>query len=186
LTACFLDGTALIILSLVLSNIRSCTLPSSKLKALDLLLFLSCYLTDEAKLDRLIPYVVDLLHDDSALIRAAAARTILQVASTTSVISTYLWQKLQLSLVSAITPSNASIIPEYILQHTKHLANDPDVMVRCIYAQCLVPLTDIGASFLEMSHALKAHGTRKTGNEWETPEEVSLLLQSIDNNLKPI
>lgn len=61
------------------SNIRSCTLPSSKLKALDLLLYLSCYLTDEAKLDRLIPFVVDLLHDDSATVRAAAVRTILQV-----------------------------------------------------------------------------------------------------------
>jgi phosphoinositide-3-kinase, regulatory subunit 4 len=43
------------------------------------MLFLSCYLTDEAKLDRLIPYVVDLLHDDAAVVRAAAVRTILQV-----------------------------------------------------------------------------------------------------------
>lgn len=76
------DGTALIILSLILSNIRSCVLPSSKLKALDLLLYLSCYLTDEAKLDRLIPYVVDLLHDESALVRAGAIRTILQVVRT--------------------------------------------------------------------------------------------------------
>lgn len=73
------DGTSLIILSLVSSNIRSCTLPSSKLKSLDLMLFLSCYLTDEAKLDRLIPYVVDLLHDDAAVVRAAAVRAILQV-----------------------------------------------------------------------------------------------------------
>ncbi|CAG8742179.1 9168_t:CDS:2, partial [Acaulospora colombiana] len=72
---------------------------------------------------------------------------------------------------SAITPSNASIIPEYILQHTRHLASDPDVMVRCVYAQCLVPLTEIGALFLEMSHALKAHGTRRTGTDWEAQEE---------------
>ncbi|CAG8717159.1 10169_t:CDS:2, partial [Acaulospora colombiana] len=128
-------------------------------QALDLLLFLSCYLTDEAKLDRLIPYTVDLLHDDSALIRAAAVRTILQVA------------------MSAITPSNASIIPEYILQHTRHLASDPDVMVRCMYAQCLVPLTEIGALFLEMSHALKAHGTRRTGTDWEAQEELQSLIQ---------
>ncbi|KIM24835.1 hypothetical protein M408DRAFT_227086 [Serendipita vermifera MAFF 305830] len=141
------DGTSLIILSLVSSNIRSCILPSSKLKALDLMLFLSCYLTDEAKLDRLIPYVVDLLHDDAAVVRAAAVRTILQV----------------LSLVSAIAPSNASIIPEYILINTKHLATDPDTMVRCIYAQCIAPLTETSALYLEMSQALKAHGTRRIG-----------------------
>lgn len=78
------DGTSLIILSLISSNIRSCILPSSKLKALDLMLFLSCYLTDEAKLDRLIPYVVDLLHDDAAVVRAAAVRAILQVVSSQS------------------------------------------------------------------------------------------------------
>ncbi len=36
-----LDGVALIILSLVVANIRNCTLPSSKVKALDLLLALT-------------------------------------------------------------------------------------------------------------------------------------------------
>lgn len=149
------DGTALIILSLISSNIRSCLLPSSKLKALDLLLFLSCFLTDEAKLDRLIPFVVDLLHDDSAIVRASSVRAILQV----------------LSLVSAITLSNASMIPEYILFNTKHLTADPDVMVRCIYAQCLVPLTDTSGLYLEMSQALKAHGGRRAADRTDVQDE---------------
>ncbi|KAG8848832.1 Serine/threonine-protein kinase [Serendipita sp. 411] len=149
------DGTALIILSLICSNMRSCVLPSSKLKALDILLFLSCYLTDEAKLDRLVPYIVDLVHDDAAIVRAAAVRAILQVVS----------------LVSVITPANASIIPEYILFNTKHLASDRDLMVRCIYAQCLVPLASIGLQYLEMSQALKVHGAKRLGPGAEIQDE---------------
>jgi phosphoinositide-3-kinase regulatory subunit 4 len=73
------DGPALIILALVAANIRNCSLPSSKTRALDIFLALCCHLTDEAKLDRMVPYVVDLLHDDAAIVRAAALRTMMQV-----------------------------------------------------------------------------------------------------------
>lgn len=78
------DGPALIILSLVAANIRNATLPSSKLRSLDLLLALACHLTDEAKLDRLVPYAIDLLHDDSPAVRVAAIRTLVQVVSSVS------------------------------------------------------------------------------------------------------
>ena len=75
------DGPALIILSVVCANIRNCVRPSSKLRAMDVLLALSGHLTDEAKLDRLVPYVVDLLHDEAAVVRASALRTLVQVVS---------------------------------------------------------------------------------------------------------
>ena len=73
------DGPALIILALVTANIRNCSLPSSKLRALDVFLALSCHLTDEAKVDRMVPYIVELLHDDAATVRSAALRTLMQV-----------------------------------------------------------------------------------------------------------
>lgn len=80
-----LDGPALIMLSLVCANIRNCSFPSSKVRALDLLLALSSQLTDEAKLDRLIPYVIDLLHDEAAIVRGAALRTLMQVVRELSI-----------------------------------------------------------------------------------------------------
>ena len=46
-----------------------------------MLLILSTYLTDEAKLDRLLPYVIELGHDESPVVRMAALRTALQVVS---------------------------------------------------------------------------------------------------------
>ncbi|KII91699.1 hypothetical protein PLICRDRAFT_51832 [Plicaturopsis crispa FD-325 SS-3] len=139
------DGPALIILSLVSANLRNCALPSSKVRALDVFLALSCHLTDEAKLDRMVPYIVDLLHDDAAVVRASALRTLMQV----------------LMLVTVITPSNAAIFPEYIIPNVKYLVQDPEVSVRCIYAQCIVQLADTSVRYLEMGQALKAHGTYK-------------------------
>ncbi|GLB39855.1 putative protein kinase [Lyophyllum shimeji] len=145
--AAFEDGPALIILALVTANIRNCTLPTSRIRALDVFLALSCHLTDEAKLDRMVPYIVELLHDEAAIVRSAALRTLIQV----------------LMLVTVITPSNAAIFPEYIIPNIKYLVQDAEVSVRCTYAQCIAQLADTAVRYLEMGQALKAHGTFKLG-----------------------
>ncbi|KAG9127307.1 Serine/threonine-protein kinase [Ceratobasidium sp. 392] len=150
------DGPALIVLSLVCSNVRNCTIPSSKLRTLDLLLALAVHLTDEAKLDRLVPYVIDLLHDEAAIVRAASIRTLTQV----------------LMLVAVITPSNASIFPEYIFPNVRHLATDSDESVRCMFAQCIAPLAETASRYLELGQALKAHGTFKLSDVQDTDEMV--------------
>ncbi|KIY49828.1 hypothetical protein FISHEDRAFT_40447 [Fistulina hepatica ATCC 64428] len=137
------DGPALIVLSLVTANVRNCALPSSKLRALDILLALSTHATDEAKLDCIVPYVVDLLHDDAPVVRASALRTLMQA----------------LMLVTVIAPSNAAIFPEYIIPNIRHLAQDVAVSVRCMYAQCIVDLADTAVRYLEMGQTLKSHGT---------------------------
>ncbi|KAJ3554276.1 hypothetical protein NM688_g3197 [Phlebia brevispora] len=141
------DGPALILLALLTANVRTCRLPSSKLKALDVFLALSPHLTDEAKLDRMVPYVVELLQDDAPSVRSAAVRTLMQI----------------LMLVTVITPSNASIFPEYIIPALSHLVRDPEVSVRCMYAQCVVSLADTAVRYLEMGQALRAHGAYKMG-----------------------
>ncbi|KAJ7594229.1 hypothetical protein C8J56DRAFT_926236 [Mycena floridula] len=143
------DGPSLIILALVTCNIRNCSLPSAKIRALDVLLSLSSHLTDEAKLDRMVPYIVDLLHDEIAIVRSAAFRTLIQV----------------LMLVTVITPSNAAIFPEYILPNIRHLVQDSEVTVRCTYAQCIVQVAETAVRYLEMGQALKAHGTFKLAPE---------------------
>jgi phosphoinositide-3-kinase regulatory subunit 4 len=64
-------------------------------------------------------------------------------------------------LVTVITPSNAAIFPEYVIPNIKHLVQDPEVSIRCMYAQCVVHLADTSVRYLEMGQALKAHGTHK-------------------------
>lgn len=66
-------------------------------------------------------------------------------------------------LVTVITPSNASIFPEYIIPALSHLVRDPEVSVRCTYAQCVVALADTAVRYLEMGQALRAHGAYKMG-----------------------
>jgi phosphoinositide-3-kinase regulatory subunit 4 len=61
-------------------------------------------------------------------------------------------------LVSVITPSNVAIFPEYIIPNIKHLIQDPEISVRCTYAQCIVQLADAAVRYLEMGQALKVHG----------------------------
>ncbi|CAL1709651.1 unnamed protein product [Somion occarium] len=145
--ASYEDGPALILLALVTANVRTCSLPSSKRKALDVFLALAPHLTDEAKLDRMVPYVVELLSDDSPSVRSAAIRTLMQI----------------LMLVTVITPSNASIFPEYIIPALTPLVRDPEVSVRCMYAQCVVALADTAVRYLEMGQALRAHGAYSLG-----------------------
>jgi phosphoinositide-3-kinase regulatory subunit 4 len=76
---CALDSPALIFLSLVLANLRNASRRSSKLHGMDVLLALSVHLTDETRLDRVLPYLVDMLRDDDAIVRLAALRTLVQL-----------------------------------------------------------------------------------------------------------
>lgn len=79
---------------------------------------------------------------------------------------------LQLMLVTVITPSNATIFPEYIIPNIKYLVQDVEVSVRCTYAQCIVQLADTAVRYLEMGQALKAHGTFKLSADAKEYDET--------------
>jgi phosphoinositide-3-kinase regulatory subunit 4 len=51
------------------------------LKALDILLALAERLPDDVKLDRLVPYLIELLKDNATLVRANAIKTLTKVVS---------------------------------------------------------------------------------------------------------
>ncbi|BGP23345.1 other/VPS15 protein kinase [Rhodotorula toruloides] len=136
------DGPALVVLALVCANIRNCVRPVSVLRALEILLALNRYLTDETRLDRLVPYLVTLLSDDVATVRAMALRVLTQA----------------LMLVSTLTPSNVDVFPEYIFPNTRPIANDVDILPRETYALCITPLAQTARRFLDLAEALKTEG----------------------------
>jgi phosphoinositide-3-kinase, regulatory subunit 4 len=72
------DGS-LIFLSLIMSSIRNTAKPQTRVEACDTVLALSERISDEAKLDRVLPYLVTLLSDAVAIVRATALRTITQL-----------------------------------------------------------------------------------------------------------
>ncbi|CAD6499118.1 BgTH12-04770 [Blumeria graminis f. sp. triticale] len=143
------DGT-LIFLSLVVSSIRNTARATAKTKACDLLLAFSERLTDEAKLDRVLPYLVALLNDKAAVVRAAAIRSLTQL----------------MALVKVISPVNAHVFPEYILPRMQVFlpgtTSEPTSFVRATYAACLGSLSHSASRFLDMVAALRADGSLPT------------------------
>ena len=75
------EGAALLLLNLVTSSIRHCTWPQSRLHGLELFVKLLQHVSDEDKVDRMIPFAVELLKDSLASIRSTACRTIVIIVS---------------------------------------------------------------------------------------------------------
>jgi phosphoinositide-3-kinase, regulatory subunit 4 len=74
------DGT-LIFLTLVVSSLRSTARANARIHACELLLAFAERVTDEAKLDRILPYLVALLNDKTDAVKVAAIRSITQLVS---------------------------------------------------------------------------------------------------------
>ncbi|KAL8408854.1 hypothetical protein RB594_007329 [Gaeumannomyces avenae] len=139
------DGT-LIFLTLVCSSLRNTARAASKLRACDVLLAFAERLTDEAKLDRVLPYLMSLLNDKADMVVVAALRSIAQL----------------LALVKVVSPVNSPVFVEYILPRMQlallgsHSAPSP--LVRMTYASCLGTLATTAGRFLDMAVAVQADG----------------------------
>lgn len=73
------DDGSLIFLNIVVSSLRHCARATSKVHGCELLLAFAERVPDEAKLDRILPYLMLLLSDKSDLVKVAALRTITQM-----------------------------------------------------------------------------------------------------------
>jgi phosphoinositide-3-kinase regulatory subunit 4 len=58
---------------------RNTAKPQSIVEACDTVLALSDRISDEAKLDRVLPYLITLLGDENAIVRVAALRAVTQL-----------------------------------------------------------------------------------------------------------
>lgn len=144
------DGT-LIFLTLIVSSLRNTAHASAKIKACDILLAFCERLTDEAKLDRVLPYLVQLLNDQSDIIVATTIRTVTQL----------------LDMVKTITLVNAQLFLEYIMprmhllfkQTSPSLKYTESPLVRATYASALGKLATIADRFLAMAATLRSGGS---------------------------
>lgn len=159
------DGT-LIFLTLVASSLRNATFAESKLKACDILLAFAERLTDEARLDRVLPYLVVLLSDESDAVVATAIRAITQL----------------LNLVKVVTPVNSHVFHEYILPRMQvalpHNNRQPSAVVRATYASCIGSLASTAGRFLETTATLRSDGI--VSNPEPDPEVESGSERKID------
>ncbi|KAL1955446.1 hypothetical protein VTO42DRAFT_8539 [Malbranchea cinnamomea] len=138
------DNGTLIFLTVLVSSLRNTVKASARVKACDILLAFAEKLPDEAKMDRILPYVLMLLNDPSDTVRVAAIRTLTQL----------------LAMVQVVSPVNAYAFPEYIFPRLQPFIpgpnSNPSPMVRAAYASCIASLAQSSLRVLDMVQALRS------------------------------
>ncbi|ODV63834.1 ubiquitin-binding serine/threonine protein kinase VPS15 [Ascoidea rubescens DSM 1968] len=135
------DGSALIILSLLLSSIRNTFLASSKIKACELLLALSERVNDEAKLDRCLPYLIYLLDDPCQDVQVAALKSFTKL----------------LEMVDSLTPVNVFLFSEYIIPNLITMLRKANPYVKMFFASSLPSLAQSASRFHDMIQLMKSN-----------------------------
>ncbi|KAL5338297.1 hypothetical protein BJX70DRAFT_205639 [Aspergillus crustosus] len=137
------DDGVLIFLTLVVSSLRNTSKSSARIKACDILLAFAERLSDEAKLDRVLPYIMILLNDRTDSVRIAAIRALARL----------------LEMVQVVSPVNAYLFSEYIFPRIQPFvsgSNSPSPSVRAAYASCIASLAHSSLRFLDMMQALRS------------------------------
>ncbi|KAL8948366.1 MAG: hypothetical protein Q9222_005437 [Ikaeria aurantiellina] len=144
------DDGSLIFLTLVVSSLRNTARATAKQRGCDLMLAFAERITDEAKLDRVLPYAMALLTDRSELVKATAIRTITQI----------------LALITVVSPVNASVFTEYMrprMQYfVENVTSPARPLVRATYASCLATLAHSSSRILDLVQALRSDGSIPT------------------------
>lgn len=154
------DGS-LLFLTLVVSSVRNTSKAAARLKACDLLVAFAERLPDEAKLDRILPYIVGLLSDGSDVVKTAAIYAMSSI----------------FEMIEVVSPINAYIFPEYIFPRLRQFVlsptTQPSILVRSAYASCLASLALSSSRILDMVHAIRADGRLPALREDEWAPESS-------------
>ncbi|PWY89814.1 protein kinase [Aspergillus heteromorphus CBS 117.55] len=138
------DDGVLVFLTLVVTNLRNTSKSSARIKACDILLAFAERLSDEAKLDRILPYIMILLNDRTDSVKVAAIRALAQL----------------LEMVRVVSPVNAYLFSEYIFPRLQPFIpnsnSNPSPLVRAAYASCIASLAQSSLRFLDMIQALRS------------------------------
>ncbi|CCH44110.1 phosphoinositide-3-kinase, regulatory subunit [Wickerhamomyces ciferrii] len=153
------DDAALIFLSFIVTASRNVRQESSKIQALELILALAERVHDEAKLDRVLPYVILFFNDSSINVQATALKTLTQL----------------LVLVDAIGPVNVLLFSEYIIPRLSALLSNASTYVRIVFAACLPYLSQTSLRFHDMATILKT-----------TVLETSIDPETENNGISPV
>ena len=159
-----IEGMTLL-LSVLCTNIRSIESPTLKVKALQLLIKFSAQLTDYCRLQRIVPYIISVLHDKSAIVKSHGLLALSSV----------------LDMVYTVPASDVHIFPEYIMPAIDHLSIDPETIVRESYARHLPKLAEIARRFLESSQVLLLQQSEQFSNH-----DFSSTFTNYDSSLQEI
>ncbi|KAK1809124.1 Serine/threonine-protein kinase [Friedmanniomyces endolithicus] len=149
------DNGTFILLNVVTASLRSAGRAYSKIRACELLLAFAERLPDEAKMDRILPYIMPLLDDSESMVLVAALRSLTQL----------------LALVTVVSPVNSFLFTQYIFPRLQAFVKTNgfknNSIVRETYAACLASLAETASRFLDMMQALRAEGSLPSSDKAE-------------------
>mmetsp|Transcript_21357 Transcript_21357/g.59171 ORF Transcript_21357/g.59171 Transcript_21357/m.59171 type:complete len:1292 (-) Transcript_21357:4085-7960(-) len=133
------ESCLLIYVQQILSIVRHVQRPATKQVALSLIQQLSHRVSDETRLQRIVPVVLALLKDSDSLVRASALHTVTKT----------------LVMLQSFPPSDAQVMPQYIFKRVAPLLTDSSLAVRLALAQNMGGLAETAHRFLDISHAVR-------------------------------
>lgn len=131
------DGKGLLLpIQIICSNIRHLSFPHSKITAILLLVRFGRCCEDDIILQRILPFIVTMLNDHVAAVRASAIRGI----------------KSLLAIVCTFSTLESNLFQYYLFPAFNKIAKDPDVVVRIAFAESIGSLAETSKRFLDKSH----------------------------------
>lgn len=124
------SGSLVLCVPLVTSCIRSVRMVSSRLSALAFLKKISAHLSSDLVLDRIIPFILQLLDDVVPRVRAESIYVLTDCIENCKL-------------------PDSNVLPNYILTKVRRLTNDEAPIVRLTLARCLCSLAQSCLRFLE-------------------------------------
>eukprot|EP01105_Mastigella_eilhardi_P019529 TRINITY_DN459_c0_g1_i1.p1 TRINITY_DN459_c0_g1~~TRINITY_DN459_c0_g1_i1.p1 ORF type:complete len:719 (-),score=185.59 TRINITY_DN459_c0_g1_i1:99-2255(-) len=154
-----LESLVVVVPSLT-SAIRGVQFASTKLVMAKLIRVFARHVTDEDRMQRLLPYTMLLLSDEAPLVRALAIKALAFL----------------LKHVKHLPTSDAQVFPEYILPALLHIKNEEkSELVRIFFARHLPSLADSSRRFLESAYLF----TRGTSSHLPFSSQQELFEKSL-------
>lgn len=117
--------------------VRSCSMPSSQIKGLQLFVKISDYISDECKLQWCVPYIVAMFSKYEPIVRASAISALTRVLAT----------------VRTVSGRDTKLFPEFITPALRQIEEtDTEEVVMISLASNLASLISTAQRFLEASH----------------------------------
>lgn len=146
-----LDGGAIIVLNVVLLLLGLLKRPQSKIQACELVVLLSEYVNDEAKLDRLLPYLCMVV--DEYLEAAGEDRDALALLAAAGVALTAI--AVVVDSCAYISPVNQLLFHEYLVPKLQNVALVRDNLVKMALGRSLPVLAQSARRFWVMAKSFK-------------------------------
>lgn len=161
------EESALLFVSFLIHSLRCLTTTSNKIKCLELLTAFAQFISDENKLNRVIPYLMLCLENfNEPKIQALAIQCLYQI----------------LIVVETVSQLNEGIFVDYILPRIKKILqhNQTNIYVRIVLSNCIGDLVAIAKVFQKMAIS---NSNNKTNNPSLVNLNYSDIISQYDRTL---